>query len=441
MDKSEAKGVPEEPKRHLSFTDIVFLSIGGQSPFLSILTYGVVALLYAGLFGPIAIILGTLLVLVNGMSVYELSKRFTKEGGYYTYAFYSLSKRLGFETGWMYILYSTTYGAGYVFGTAYVLYHVLNINPWIVTLGVMSISALLGILGIKISTKYAIFATLLEIIMMTALAVLLIQSTGFHLYNPFSLKLNLSQLAIAILFGSSIPTGYGSIAPISGETKNARNVISKAIITVILVGGLLAAFDVYAIGTYVSYFHLSMNNVDILTLIRDRLGLLTLVFVLFASINDGIVGSLAFLTATSRTVFAMASSNFLPKFFAKFESYKGPVRAVLLSVLIYFAIISVGLYFLRSIFTAFILISSVALFANLFVHLSANFSLIRISIKKVLKRKIQLIVGVASALYTVYELIYSIAGSVPIVVYVFMSWIIIGFLIAEIYSMMETESE
>lgn len=81
------------------------------------------------------------------------------------------------------------------------------------------------------------------------------------------------------------------------------------------------------------------------------------------------------------------------------------------------------------------------MFANLFVHLSANFSLIRISIKKVLKRKIQLIVGVASALYTVYELIYSIAGSVPIVVYVFMSWIIIGFLIAEIYSMMETESE
>ncbi|TRM72990.1 amino acid permease, partial [Sulfolobus sp. A20-N-F8] len=121
-----------EPERHLSFLDIVFLSMGGQSPFLSILTYGLAAFLYAGLFGPIAIILGTLLVLINGLVVYELSKRFTKEGGYYTYAFYSLTKRLGFETGWLYVFYSLTYGVAYILGATYVIYHVLGISPWIV---------------------------------------------------------------------------------------------------------------------------------------------------------------------------------------------------------------------------------------------------------------------------------------------------------------------
>ncbi|MEM3856565.1 MAG: amino acid permease, partial [Saccharolobus sp.] len=53
----------QEPKRHLSFIDIVFLSMGGQSPFLSILTYGLTVFLLVGAFAPIAIILGTLLVL------------------------------------------------------------------------------------------------------------------------------------------------------------------------------------------------------------------------------------------------------------------------------------------------------------------------------------------------------------------------------------------
>lgn len=149
----------QEPKRHLGFIDIVFLSMGSQAPFLSILTYGVEAFIIAGFLAPIAIILGTLLVLLNGFVVYELSKRFTKAGGYYTYAFYSLTKRLGFETGWLYVLYSTTYGVAYVFGTTYIIYHILGVNPWIIGLGLLSIASLFAIMGIKISTKYAVFTS------------------------------------------------------------------------------------------------------------------------------------------------------------------------------------------------------------------------------------------------------------------------------------------
>ncbi|MEM3291384.1 MAG: APC family permease [Saccharolobus sp.] len=431
----------QEPKRHLSFIDIVFLSMGGQSPFLSILTYGITVFLLVGAFAPIAIILGTLLVLINGLVVYELSKRFTKEGGYYTYVFYSLTKKLGFETGWLYLFYSTTYGVAYIYGASFILYHVLGINPWIAGLGLLSITSLFSIMGIRISTKYAIVTSLLEIGIMTLLAILFIQSTGFHFYNPFSYNINLDGLALAILFGSGIPTGYGSITPISGEAKDARRTVSRAIITVILLGGLLAAFDVYAIGDHLLFFHIPIQNVDILSLIKNRLGLLTFIFVIFAALNDGILGSLSFLTATSRTIFAMAATDSLPKIFSKFENYRGPINAIFLSVAFYFITTIIGLYFITNPFIAFGFMGSVALLASLFVHIASNFSLVRISIRKIRKRVPQLVLGIVAAIFSIYDLIYSMMSSVPLQVYIFMGWIIIGFLVIEVINMIEEGSE
>ncbi|WP_338599316.1 APC family permease [Sulfolobus tengchongensis] len=429
------------PKRHLSFMDIVFLSMGGQSPFLSILTYGVETFIIAGFFAPIAIILGTLLVLVNGLVVYELSKRFTKEGGYYTYAFYSLTKRLGFETGWLYIFYSTTYGVAYIFGTAYIIYHVLGVNPWIIGLGLLSITSLFAIMGIRVSTKYAVFASSIEIGIMTIIAIIFLSSTGFHLYNPFSFHLNLGAIAYAVLFGSSIPTGYGSITPVSGEAKDARKTISRAIITVILLGGLLAAFDIYAIGDHLLFFKIPANNVDILRLIENRFGIITFIFVLFAAINDGILGSLSFLTATSRTIFAMAYTNLFPKVFSKFENYRGPTNAVFLSVIFYLIAVVLGLYFINNPFIAFGVMGALALFASLFVHIAANFSLIKISIKKIRKRIFQISIGTFAVIFSVFELVNSIMQASPIEVYIFMAFIIIGFLTAETINMIEGESD
>ncbi|MEM3213961.1 MAG: amino acid permease, partial [Metallosphaera sp.] len=110
-----------EPKRVIGVTDLIFISLGGQSPFLSVLTYGVEAYLLVGRGAALAIILGTVLVLLNGMVVYILSRKFTKTGGYFTYAYYTLTKRLGFETGWLYLLYSSMYGSAYVLGASYIL--------------------------------------------------------------------------------------------------------------------------------------------------------------------------------------------------------------------------------------------------------------------------------------------------------------------------------
>jgi amino acid transporter len=64
-------------RRQLTFGDVFFLSFGGSSPLLSLLTYGAVGLLLGGYLSPIILVAGTMIVLVNGLIVQRMASRFT----------------------------------------------------------------------------------------------------------------------------------------------------------------------------------------------------------------------------------------------------------------------------------------------------------------------------------------------------------------------------
>ncbi|TRM73818.1 hypothetical protein DJ528_11110 [Sulfolobus sp. B5] len=100
VEKSEEKD--KELKRVIRFRELFFISFGGQGPLISLLTFGTVMIFYAGLLSTFAMIGATIVVLMNGLVIYFLSKRFTRSGGYYTYAFHGLTEKLGLSTGWNY---------------------------------------------------------------------------------------------------------------------------------------------------------------------------------------------------------------------------------------------------------------------------------------------------------------------------------------------------
>jgi len=224
-EKEESSTGTRGPARELGLLDIVFLSFGGQSPFLSVLSYGTYAFLLAKGFAPIAILIGTLIVLVNGLNIYKLSSKIAQPGGYTAYAYFSLTKRLGFQTGWIYMLYAVVYGAAYVVATTLVVKEVFDFNPLIFLTLVFGVSSVLLLLGVRPTTKYALFASTFEALAMAVLAVMFLAATGWHFYNPFQTEIPTSNLATAIIFGAGIPTGYGSIAPVSGEAKNPKRTI------------------------------------------------------------------------------------------------------------------------------------------------------------------------------------------------------------------------
>ena len=426
----EVKGrKPEKVRKKLSTSDLLFLSFGGQAPFISLLTFGTVMLTTAGTNGALAMLIATLVALFNGLVVYFLSARFKRGGGYYTYVLYSLTSRLGFNTGWNYILYALSYGGTLLSGGAFVGYVILSkiffiqIPQWLLALIVSSLASVLVISGVKTSAKYATVMSLVEMISLILLSLFFLYDSNWNFYNPFHIEISLPILLEAVVYGLGIPTGYGSIAPL-GEEAQAKD-IGKATVGVLLFGGLLATFFFYSLGA------LGFTG-NLVNYLLSRFGIIGALFLGFIALNDGTLGGVSYILANSRTVEAMAKDKFLPTFLSKLKKNK-PLYAEIFISSIFITVITLLSYFM-GLYTVFVILGALAGLNNLFIHVSANASLVRIASKRIsknLKNIIEVIVGVIATIISLGVFFISLPTFEKYVVYMFLGWIILGFLMAE----------
>ncbi|MGC8606416.1 MAG: APC family permease [Vulcanisaeta sp.] len=422
--------------RVLGFWDVFFASLGGQSPFLSDLTYASVALAIAGLAGPVAIIIGTIVAFINGFVVARLSKRITETGGYYRYATKYLGGiSVGFFIGWNYLFYAILYGDAYVIGASYIAQWILGI-PWQVSLSIsLIIITILAYLGVRISARYAIFAGSLEMIALILISVVLLLIPHGMFFNPFSYvsSVSLPTLMVAVVYAIAIPTGYGTIAPLSGEVKKARETISRAVETVIITGGALATLAIYSTAVAgLSYMNIhefmkflneaaSKGLSPVVIVLHHFLGILLDPIIIFVMINDGVLGGLAYVLAASRTLYAMAYDKQLPIVLSLVNSKGNPTISVLISALSLDSIALITTYLIGP-FNAFLLLGFLSMLANLIVHLSSNLALFRaatMKMKAVLygvdtMRGLDKAVSIAAVLITIFTAIESTLGINPV---------------------------
>ncbi|WP_252897015.1 APC family permease [Metallosphaera hakonensis] len=313
-------------KSKISPTEVFFLSFGGQSPFISLIAFGTVMLSYVGSNAAFAMIVTTLLVMVNASVVYSLSKRFNKGGGYYTYALHALTSDLGITTGWMYILYSLAYGGTLMIGGVYVLNLLTGLDPFYLTLIVGMLASGIVIAGVKISAKYAVAVGILEIIAILGISIFFMYENGFRFYDPVPAQFP-SGLPEAILFGIGIPSGYSSIVSYPEEIENAGKTVSKISILVPLIGGGLATFFFYSLAT------LSFNT-SLVDLLLSKFGIIGGIAISAIALSDAVLGGIAYLLAGSRTLYNMSKNGHLVYVLAK--EYKGQPKAaeILVSVLV-----------------------------------------------------------------------------------------------------------
>lgn len=415
-------------RRVLGFRDLLFLSFGGQAPFISLLTFGTVMIILVGDYGAFAMLLATLVVLLNGAVVYFLTKRFRRGGGYYTYAFYALTPRIGFNMGWSYILYSLAYGGTLLSGGAYVLYTVLRtllppsspiLQQWFIALIVSSLAAAIVLCGVRVSARYAEAMSIAEIVALITLSIVFLYDSGWRFYNPIPTSMSPKILA-AVVFGLGIPTGYGSIAPL-GEDAEAKN-IGKAAVSVLLLGGLLATFFFYSLGAM--RFTGSLINYLLL-----RFGLVGLFILGFIAFNDGALGGVSYILANSRTIEAMSRDRFFPTIFSRLWNNR-PIAAETIAAALFISVLTLTAYKV-GLLEAFTFLGALAGLINLFVHMSANVSLIRVSSKRIRKHIHEVLVGIVASVISLWVFFYSLPQFYKYVVYLFLGWIILGFFIGE----------
>jgi len=441
-----------ELTRHLTFKDVFFLSFGGMSPLLSILTYAAFAITLAGYDAPIVMIIGMFLVLVNGLSVTQLSKRFSSSGGYYTYAFLALSARIGFDTGWMYIFYSILYALAYLTGAIFIIVTVLGISEYYAFLLIMVPSITFLVIGIKLSAKYALYAVAIEISLMVLIVILSFVMTRGAAYipNPAVYHISGGDFALGILFAMGIPTGYGSIAPVSGEISNPKKVVGKSVISVILIGGTLATLMIYAFANLILQNHILIPTSDKLPVIGiilndfGKYGIYLYYAVAIATINDAILAILSFGSAASRTFFRMGFDRSFPPIFAKKVKDNPIVATGAVSAIM--VVLPLLIMHYISVETAFIFLGTIAALGGLFIHVSANFSLIRIGLRR--GRRIisrtkkgiysyivdfkEVILALVGAIISSIVLVYSAYSTVSWYTSLFLIWIVVGFILSEV---------
>ncbi|TRM79426.1 APC family permease [Sulfolobus sp. B5] len=413
-------------RKKLSTFEAFSLSFGGQAPFTSIITFGTIGLQIGGNFLTIATIIGTVIVLINGLVIYKLSLKFAQQGGYFTYAFYSLTERLGLITGWVFILYAFSYGGTLLAGSIYIISSYIKMQFLtydIFTLIIIAVSASLIIRGLEVSTKYAEFISIAEILAIIISSVVLLAKSQ-HLASVLSMPL---QPFLVILYAIGMPIGYGNLNPMSEEIRNARRMVGLITVLVILLGGLLSALLFYAVSTY---------GTDLIGVLKHNVGFI-FPYLIFSALNGGILGGIAYIISMSRIVYAMSIKKFLPLIFSAFSNNR-PFNAEIFSLITYSIFLFLFIHF-YGIYDTFLFLGGLTVLSYLTISISASFSLFRISVKKLWKRKGSVTLALLSAILSGAILVFSMQESSPIINYVFLGWIIIGFIYTELLEMISKE--
>ncbi|AEE94780.1 amino acid permease-associated region [Acidianus hospitalis W1] len=425
-------------KSKLSTSDLFFLSFGGQAPFISLLTFGTVMISLVGTQGAFAMLIATAVVALNGIVVNRLSSRFKRGGGYYTYAYYALTERLGTSTGWVYLAYALSYGGTLLAGGAYVLYSILRmlpftpamlLNQWLLALVVSGLASALVIAGVKASAKYAMVMSTAEMIALIALSVFFLRDSGWHFYNPFTVNLSPS-LFEAVVFGLGIPTGYGSIAPLGYDASSKS--IGKVAVAVVFYGGLLASFFFYSLGA------LNFTGNLVQYLLSD-FGIVGAIILGFIALNDGTLGGMSYILANSRTLKAMSEDKVFPSILAKDVRGKPLYAEILIAGIFTSAVVALTNF--MGLYGVFVILGGLAGIFNLFIHSSADLSLVRITVKRAKKHWWELSIGILATLVSTAVLIYSFTGFSPIMMNIFLGWIVLGFFYLEIKEMLSSTED
>ena len=339
----------------LRFRDLVILGllfIGPAAPVglfgvLDAMTDGAVALVY---------IVATFVMSFTALSYARMSRQFPSAGSVYTYASAGINATAGFLVGWMLLL-------DYLFiPSVAFLFSGISLNsifPSIPTAVFVFIAIFLitslNLLGIKKSVKVTLVILIIEVfilLMVLAAGVMLLIQNGpqrdwlapFTGGAYFEWKHLFAAVSIAVLSY----LGFDAIAGFAEEAQGNRDAIGKAIISCLLLAGLLFVLQTY-IAALISpdtpeYLRANpkLQNKNYYDIVNNQLGAwLGVSLAIMKGVGAAFAGMVA-QAAASRLLFSMSRDNRLPKMLSKVGKSSGaPKSAILFSA--FFSIILAGI--------------------------------------------------------------------------------------------------
>jgi amino acid transporter len=310
----------------------------------------------AGETAPLVYLVALVIVLITGISVIQLAKRFPSAGGYYTYVSRTVSPSAGLFTSWMFLLYEPAACFVNLAFTSILTEQILRYEYgfrlawWVIfVVGIVFVYAVMYV-GVEISARTLIVLGTAEIVIIVALALTGLGDSGpggvnAHPFNPGDIP-SAKNFYLAIVFSIFTYAGFESVAPLAEESANPRRNLPRAVIWSILIMGAFYLVSTWGVlsgwGTQDMKGFTSSSQNPVFAL-ADRLWGGAWILVLLALVNSAIALSLAAANATTRVVFALGRGGVLPAVFARIHPrFRTPSTAILFQGVLSLAL---GLFF------------------------------------------------------------------------------------------------
>jgi amino acid transporter len=208
----------------------------------------------AGAQAPLAYLIGFIIVIPLGLCLVQLAKKFPSAGGYFTYVSATLGPRLGFLTGWMFVLYSPVvtgpalaYLGQILEGELQTNYGITWFHWWMIVAAGLPFMAWAGYSGMSFSIRAIVIVGAAEFLIVLALGIsgLLSPGPGGFTFQTFSPSFNPGGIAtfsgvfIAVVLTVQGLTGWEAAVPLAEETANPRRNVPRAIMASIVIIGVM----------------------------------------------------------------------------------------------------------------------------------------------------------------------------------------------------------
>lgn len=287
----------------------------------------------AGLFSPWLFLIVGLLVITIVLTFAELSSYFKDSGGPVLFTTTAFGPLVGFSTGWLLFISrmtafaaNTTVMADYL-GAVWPLFSgVIGRTSLIIV--VCCALTLANYVGVKDGVRTMAVFTFLKLTPILVLIVLGMQHVGMDTLIPAALP-TIDDLGGTTLLLIYAFVGFESATIMSGEAKNPKKTMPKALVTTVIATGLLYFLIVLV---YISVLpNAGESGATLIDVGRELMGPAGVALITLAAFFS-IGGNLSsIMLAVPRLTFALAEERLLPRWFGHIhEKYSTPSNSILL---------------------------------------------------------------------------------------------------------------
>ncbi|AFY46463.1 amino acid transporter [Nostoc sp. PCC 7524] len=330
---------PPQLKRELGVFGATLMGLGsivGTGVFVSI---GIAAGI-AGSAVILAVAIGAVVAICNGLNSAQLAANHPVSGGTYEYGYKYLTPAFGFTAGWMFLVAKTASAATAALGFAgYLLNLWGGSSTWVIPLAVLAviIMTLVVLSGIKrsnLANIVIVSVTLLSLSFFILICLPHAVGQGVDNLTPFfSSSWGDVLHASALMFVAY--TGYGRIATMGEEARSPRETIPKAMIVCLVLTMLLyitvATVGIGAVGADTLADATGQTKAAPLEVVARSVGGAGAAFVLAIGAIAAMLGVLLnLILGLSRVLLAMGRRTDAPKFLARLnQGQTAPYWAVI----------------------------------------------------------------------------------------------------------------